>query len=478
MAVLNLNKCFPSAEDGTQGPLPKQAEFLRMAMDMSLGSPKYIRYIGGVGSGKTLIGCITILTWAVQFPGDYLVARQFFPELRDTTLKTFLDICPKELIVEHRVADAIVKVRSANGQISNILFRHLEEPDKHRSLNLNGFYVDESSQVTEAAFLLLQSRLRGKYVRKGILTTNSDGRTWGWRYFVQKSLFNSPEIAQFYANIRAPSTENKHLPPDYVQNMLGSWSEDRIRREIYADEEIFEGAVYPEFRRDTHVIKPFVVPDSWTRFIGADHGYTNPACFLWCAQDYDGNIYVYREYYQRERLVKEIAKDVVELTKKEKISYISIDPSVRAVRSQTGASDWDTYLEHLPRDLALLPAKNDVEAGIDRVKTFFKVSEKTGRPRLFIFEGCKNLLDELAEYRWEEQTTAQIEKRNRKEAPRKYKDHACDALRYAVMSRPEMPLHSDPLKVKREERTLEGSVMRDLHRKRHPDTNKDPFGDY
>jgi PBSX family phage terminase large subunit len=412
-----------------------------------------------------------------MYPGDYLVARQFFPELRDTTLKTFLEICPKELIVEYRVADAIVKIRSQGGKVSNILFRHLEEPDKHRSLNLNGFYIDESSQVSEAAFLLLQGRLRGRHVRKGILTTNSDGRTWGWRYFVQQSMFRDEETKALYANIRAPSTENKHLPEDYVRTMLASWSDDRIRREIYADEEIFEGAVYPEFRRDMHVIKPFAIPETWNRFVGADHGFSNPACWLWGAIDHDSNIYVYREYYEKEKVIREICQDVTKLNLKDKLDYVAIDPSVRAVRSQTGVSDWDAYLEYLPKNIALVPAKNDVEAGINRVKTYLKPHPATNRPKLFIFDSCTQLLDEFAEYRWEELSPGQREQRNAKETPRKYKDHAMDALRYLVMSRPEPPHLADELAKHRNEATLEGSVQRELHSKRTP-PQKDPFGDF
>jgi phage terminase large subunit len=288
MSVLNLNDCFPEPMNGGErGPLPKQAELLKLALDME--KAKYIRYIGGIGSGKTLIGCITVLCWAVLYPGTYLIGRQFFPELRDTTLKCFLEVCPKDLIVEHRVADAIVKIRSTDGKVSEILFRQMEEPDKLRSLNLNGFYIDESCQVTEAAFLLLQGRLRGRHVRKGILTTNSDGRGWGWRYFVQKSMFKDEKSKALFVNIKAPSTENTHLPEGYVETMLNTWSEQRIRREILADEEIFEGAVYPEFRRDVHIIKPFRIPDDWTRFVGADHGWTNPTAWVWGAVDRSNN---------------------------------------------------------------------------------------------------------------------------------------------------------------------------------------------
>jgi hypothetical protein len=86
MALIDLNQCFPEAEDGSRGPLPKQQEFLDALLDPK--GPKYVLYCGGIGSGKTLIGCIAMLTLAVLYPGDYLVARQFMPELKLTTLSS------------------------------------------------------------------------------------------------------------------------------------------------------------------------------------------------------------------------------------------------------------------------------------------------------------------------------------------------------------------------------------------------------
>ncbi len=482
MATLDLNKCFPLGADGSQGPLPKQALFLNKALDP--GGPKYIRYCGGIGSGKTLIGCLTVLTWALLYPGDYLVSRQFFPELKITTLKTFLELCPKELIAEYRVADSIIRLKSTGGKISNIIFRQLEEPDKLRSLNLSGFYIDESSQVSEAAFLLLQGRLRGPGLRKGILTTNPNGHDWSYQWFIKQDMFKTPTGKNAYFSIKAPSTENIHLPDGYVASMLESWNEDRIQREIMGSEDAFEGQVYHEFRRDLHVVQPFVIPDAWVRVVGIDHGYRNPACFLWGAVDYDENVYVYREFYQREWLIEQICKGhkqknlpgVVEMGKGERILEAAIDPSTRARRGTTGLSDYDSYLEYLPKDYPLTLAKNDVTPGIDRVKTFMKPHIVTGKPRLFIFNTCTNLIEELSRYRYKELSGQQQGKVAEKEEPVKLDDHACDALRYLIMSRPEPPKDKPDVWKKIPYNSLTGSLYRELQSINKP-KQRDPFED-
>jgi phage terminase large subunit len=480
--IINLNSIFPEpGPSKRRGPLPKQADFLREALN-SAGA-KYILYAGGVGSGKSLIGCITMISLAVQYPGDYLIARQFLPELKLTTYKTFLELCPKELILEHRIADGIVKLRSAGGKVANIIFRGLDEPDKHRSLNLNAAYIDESSQVSEAAFVVLQSRLRGPHVRKIFLTTNVAGHDWQHHLFIKQDGMND-QAKKLFKLIHAPSTENIHLPEGYVESMLQTYTEDKIQREIYANWDSFAGQIYSEFRRDIHVIQPFAIPIQWTRVIGCDHGFRNASAWIWAAVDYDENLYVYREFYEREWLIEEICKGhpkenkpgVVKLMKGEKIEQARMDPSTRAVRGQSGLSDWDTYLEHLPKDFPLLPANNEVSAGIDRVKTFLKVNARTNKPKLFIFNTCTNLLDEFAKYRWKELSIAQTGKTNEKEEPVKVNDHAMDALRYLVMSRPEPPKEAHDRWSKIPYNSLTGAVIRDLESIKKPKSS-DPWGE-
>lgn len=483
--ILDLAKCFPEASNGSRSPLPKQAEFLRLALDAK--GPRYIRYCGGVGSGKTLIGSLTTLAWAVSYPGDYLIARQYMPELKITTLKTFLDICPPELIAEHRVADGIVRIKCAGGGVSNVIFRGLDEPDKLRSLNLNAFYIDESSQVSEEAFLLLQGRLRGKHVRKGIMTTNSGGRDWGWRYFVHKDMFKSDWAKGQFHSIKAPSTENVHLPDGYVQSMLETWSEDRIKREILADEESFQGQVYGEFKRDVHVVKPFRIPDHWERHIRIDHGFRNPAAALFFAISPEGEAYLYREFYNSEWLIHEIIRGKVinaaytpgieALAKEEKFISAKIDPSTKNRSGRDDSCDFDEYYRLWPKKWPFLStAKNDVQVGIDRVKSYLKPHPVSGKPLLFIFDNCLNVLDEIVTYKYPELRPGQEEKQAEKEKPVKVHDHAMDALRYMIVDLPD-PTKPIAENTKPKYGTLERALHNDLSAARNP-KQRDPFGDF
>lgn len=483
---IDLRDCFPEPLKGPRGPLPKQKEFLDKAL--SPRSPKYIAYIGGIGSGKSLIGCITVLHWAILYPGEYLIARQFAPELKITTYKTFLDICPPELIEEHRVADGMIKIKTSSSKTSLILFRQLEEPDKLRSLNLSGFYIDEANQVSEEAFMLLQGRLRGPGVRKGVLTTNPKGHDWLYRWFFEKSHIKDEEVKTTYHLIKAPSTENIHLPEGYLQSVMASWDDTRIKREIQGDFDAFEGQVYSEFKRDTHVVRPFRIPNNWERHIRVDHGYRNPAAVLFFAISPDGECYVYKELYVREWLIKEIIlgnkkenkNGVVELVRPGgQFKTAKIDPSTKARRGGTGESDFDEYRRHWPDSLPTLQlAKNDVQVGIDRVKSYLKVDAKTRKPLLYVFDTCVNLLEEITTYRYPELKPQQQGVKSEDEKPIKVDDHALDALRYMIIDLPQryVPVQEEIERHKKYSR-IEISLQDTIRELKGPKDPKDPFQD-
>jgi phage terminase large subunit len=73
-----------------------------------------------------------------------------------------------------------------------------------------------------------------------------------------------------------------------------------------------------------------------------------------------------------------------------------------------------------------------VLGGINRVSEYFKSD------RLKIFKSCTNLIEEVGQYKWQKLKPG-VQK-NAPEAPVKHKDHACDALRYLISSRPESPI--------------------------------------
>jgi hypothetical protein len=225
--------------------------------------------------------------------------------------------------------------------------------------------------------------------------------------------------------VRAPSTENVHLPEGYIEAMMATWSKDRIEREIMGSFDSFEGKIYEEFRPEIHCITPFAIPKEWPRYIGIDHGFRNPAAWVYCAVGPDGEIYVYNEFYEKEYLIKDIVFNNLKKLGNEKITQAVIDPSVNARRGTTGESDLDEYYRWLPKEFPISMANNDVAVGIDRLKQYIRINPKSGKPLIYIFNTCKKLVHEITQYRYQELKAGESNRKAQKEEPLKVNDHAC-----------------------------------------------------
>lgn len=440
--------------------LPKQDAFV-------FSKAKFCAFFGGFGNGKTVAGCVKAMNLSLSYPGNFgLIGRLTYPELKATTRRTFFELfgCNEETISSHPLVERFSRaenhLRFKNG--SEIIFRPLESPSDLLSLNLGWFYVDQAEEISEEVFMTLQARLRLDRVpqRTGFITGNPEGHNWIWRRFVKS---RDPD----YHMVEATSLENPYLPPDYVPTLLKSYPETWIRRYVYGSWDVFEGQIYGDFDPKAHVVNPFSIPAGWPRYRSIDHGRTNPTCCLWLALDQDGNVFVYREYYVVGKIVSEHARAIRELSAGESYIYTVIDPSCAAQQAVKHGSIIDEYMEH---GIDVVPARNDLRAGINRVAEYLRVdpdrihplTERRGSPRLFIFNTCENLIREFPRYRWRRLRTAEQGARNLPEEPLGVDDHALDALRYFLMSR---PIPADAPAPGRTESRVEQHLRRIIERK-------------
>lgn len=422
-------------------PTPKQSDFI-------LAPNKFSCFSGGFGNGKTTAGCLKGVLLS-QAPGNFgLVGRLTYPELRDTTQRTFFEVCPPEYYSPEYGGDwakSENKVRFGNG--SEIIFRHLDTVSEKEllSLNLGWFFIDQAEEIGERVFLILQSRLRLNTVprRFGFIACNPEPGNWIWDRFAQPA--QEDELHKDFHYVTATTRENPHLPPDYIPTLLQSYPDELIRRYIEGKWEVFEGQIFPEFDRSIHVVKPFDIPKRWERIVSIDHGLVNPTAALWAALDYDGNVYIYDEYYNP-GLVSHHAETILKKSEGQEISLWLIDPSTSARTREKDGVLWSVLEEYEDYGIWAVPANNQVLAGINRVKEFMRLdkdrinprSQEYPAPRLYIFSNCSNLLWELPQYQWKKMRS--LTSRSESEKPRDFNDHACDALRYIIMSRFPAPL--------------------------------------
>lgn len=249
--------------------------------------------------------------------------------------------------------------------------------------------------------------------------------------------------------IPAKLSDNPYLFKDgkYEQNLL-SLPEAQRRRLLDGDWDAIEGASFPEFNRTAHVIEPFKIPGSWIKFRACDYGYGSPSCVLWMVTDGEGRIFVYRELYGKGMTVDQLAEKIIntEMDANERMRYGILDSSMWDNRGVTGPTQAE-QMNGPPYKLGWRKAdqsKNSRKAGkvelhrrlrptmstpirLDDGSTY----ELAGRPMLQIFNTCVNLIRTLP--------TLPTDRHDPDDVDTEAEDHAYDALRYGIMSRPMKP---------------------------------------
>lgn len=440
-SAVNLIGYCPMNE---KSPIYSNIKLLPTQKDFLLDPAQYSLYSGGFGSGKTVALVLRGLLLSQIMPGNFgLIGRLTYPELRDTTQKTFFEFCPPDWYAPENggvwnKSENYIKLY--NG--SEIIFRHLDTISEKEllSLNLGWFGIDQVEEISESVFLILQSRLRKNEVarRYGFMVCNPAGHNWLWHRFHHDSK-DKMENSAYFDSTTYDNREN--LPDDYIKGMEDSYSPEMQKRFLLGSWDVFEGQVYIEFNKKTHVINPFEIPQSWERIVSIDHGLVNPTAALWGATDQDGNLFIYDEHYEAGKPVSYHAKMIKEKSNKQKISIQIIDPSTRAKTREKDGFPFSVLQEYNDYGLYPIPGNNDRSAGINRIKEYLRVREsrlnpithELGSPMLFIFRNCEHTIEEITKYSWKKLRS--LLPRNAPEETQDVDDHACDALRYMVMAR-------------------------------------------
>lgn len=419
------------------------------------------------GNGKTLAGSIKAFTHCQQKDAFFLIGRRHATDLSDSTQRDFLNLFGT--MGKFSPKNGSFKFYKDGNMLSEVIFRHLDDLQSLTNMNLSGFWIDQAEEVSEDVFDFLIGRIRRPtHRREGFITANMNGHDWLWRRFLKKVGKDGKPLpnASDYFLVTASTLENReNLPEDYVQGLL-SQPKAYVKRFVEGSFDVFSGQIYDEFNPSIHVLpQPFQIPNTWERMRAIDHGQNNPTACLWGAVDFDANIYIYQEYYQEKEVVSKHVAAINELSKirntngqiiQDLYAYTVIDPSTHAKTREKDGYRFSIAEEYLDAGIPTVGGQNDVIAGINRVKEFLKIDPLRyhpflkdpdgepimGAPRLFIFPQCVNLIEEIGQYKWKSYSGAALANQDRddiKEAPVKRQDHAVDALRYLIMSRPQSP---------------------------------------
>lgn len=389
---------------------------------------RYTAYGGSRGGGKSWALRRKLILLALHYPGIRMILiRRSYPELRENHLYPLRE----ELgdIVAYRELEKCFVF--PNG--SRILLGYMDaERDvlRYQGQEFDIIALDEATQLTEYQFTTLKACLRGAngFPKRMYLTCNPGGTGHAWvkRLFIDR-VYNEGENPTDYCFIPARVYDNKVLTgsdPEYV-NALKSLPPALRKAWLDGDWNVFDGQYFTEFRQDVHVIEPFEINPGWGRFAAVDYGFDMLAV-LWFAVDYDGRLYVYREYCKSGLTLSGAADAIVRENGGDRLSYIVASPDLWNRRQDSGKSGF--FIMSSRQDLPpLIKADDRRIIGWRNLREYLAPDEE-GNPRLKIFSVCPELIRCLP---------ALCHDRHRPEdvsgEPHSI-THAPEALRYGVMS--------------------------------------------
>ena len=309
-------------------------------------------------------------------------------------------------------------VKLPNGSI--IMFRHGDDLNALKNINLGGCLMVQGEEMCEDDFWFLIGRLRRKEgTRQLRVECNYDGHNWIYK------LFNEQKIGTLITTNTFDNKEN--LPDDYITNLqrLPKRLQERF---LYGSDADMEGVVWDEFNHALNVIDPFYIPETWKRIIVLDHGFTNPTAVIWAAIDWDGNIVIYDEHYEAGKVISYHAERIKERNNQNVMRWL-IDPSCKAKtqnKNDVLRSIIEEYEEH---GLHFEPADHTQLVGINKANERFK------KGSLKIFKSCVNTIEEVSNWKWRKLKPHM--QKNQPEEPEDKKNHTCDCIIYLVNSMPD-----------------------------------------
>jgi phage terminase large subunit len=191
-----------------------------------------------------------------------------------------------------------------------------------------------------------------------------------------------------------------------------------------------QGAYFPEFKREIHVIEPFIIPPHWRRYRVLDYGLDMLACY-WVATDTSNKAYFYKELYQPNLIISEAAKRIRLMTAEDEHIYETLaPPDLWNRRQETGKSASELFGEN---GVWLTKTNNDRIQGWYNLKEWLKPYEDEQQiltASLVITSNCKNLIRCLPQIQRDEKDINDVANQPHELT------HAPDAVRYFVSGRP------------------------------------------
>jgi phage terminase large subunit len=355
---------------------------------------RYACFLAGRNSGKTYAGATKAALRCLE-PGLGIIAAPDFPMLEFGAKRQFKERLDELGLrfFEHKSLNTLTI--PATG--AEVVFATLENEGRIRGPNYHWAWPDELEYISHRqSWLTLKGAVRAGSHPQIFPTTTPQGRRLVWEEWVRDG-------DERHALYTASTFDNPFIDAGEYVRALG-YSGQFYAQEIEAQFVAFEGLVYPQFDRLTHVQR--VETSGWGTALGLDVGFRNPTAIL-VAKHSGERLHLAAEHYQSGLAASEMVAQTAALYAAHEASFVVIDPA---------AAELVPDLQRA--GLKVRRAQHDRLVGVARCQTIL--------PTLTVDPGCTQFLAEIETYHYPE-------RQGERDDPVKEHDHLMDAWRYLVM---------------------------------------------
>ncbi len=287
-------------------------------------SDAFMRLIKGpIGSGKSVGCCMEIVRKCKDMPpgpdgmrrSRWAIIRNTQPQLRDTTLKTWLEWFPAGVAGRWKETEKIFYLEFGDVR-AEILFRPLDSPEDVQrvlSLELTGAWLNEAREIPKEIVEALHGRLRRypsrdtikEYWSGMICDTNPPEIESYWYKLLEhlpvedKNPNSIMELDSFHqpSGLEEDADNKENLHPTYYDDLARGKTKEWVSvyiKGLYAKSQAGKPVYTEQFQYDRHVSRvslPLLV--DWPVLVGLDFGRTPVAVFMQIQPD--GRLFILRD---------------------------------------------------------------------------------------------------------------------------------------------------------------------------------------
>ncbi len=366
---------------------------------------------GAVRSGKTFCMGLSFVAWAMEeFDGrSFAICGKTRGGVERNILTPLLPRLESlGFRCRHQRSRGVVDITRGNRRNRFWIFGGSDEGSAARiqGITLAGVLLDEAALMPRSFVEQALARCSVEGSRFWFNCNPEHPGHWFYREWILRAREKNALVLHFRME------DNPALSPAMLERYRNLYSGPFYERYVLGRWVAPQGAVYPFFREEEHVVRrlPEGLSD-W--YISCDYGTVNPCSMgLWGRKD--GIWYRAAEYYHDSR------REGVQRTDEEYCDALEALAGDRPIRGVVVDPSAASFLECIRRrgKYRAIPAVNQVADGIRRV------SRELRAGRLLIGDSCADAIREFGQYCWAQGRDS--------DQPVKEHDHAMDDIRYFV----------------------------------------------